>query len=213
MYRVVSQTLGREGIGGPYLAENASIILDEEMGTKESWEGYQGDDSFHAWQLDNGTWMGFYGSHGAPRDQWQVGLVTAPKLAGPWTRCPWLNPADDIESPEGVENPIVTRTTDKSAWVAVFDALMPDQIHGHKDYVGISQSFDGVHWSPAQYVGLNASASDCGGPVRTPQGLAPEPEKCAGCDSMLYTGVGKGGYRNECWVLLRNLAEAEALQV
>ena len=43
----------------PYPAENATIILDEEMGKKEPWEGGQGDDSFHAWQLDNGTWMAF----------------------------------------------------------------------------------------------------------------------------------------------------------
>jgi hypothetical protein len=67
VYRVVSQTAGMTGIGGPYPAANATIILDEEMGEKESWEGGQGDDSFHAWQLDNGTWMGFYGSHGGHR--------------------------------------------------------------------------------------------------------------------------------------------------
>ena len=42
--------------------------------------------------------------------EWQVGLASAPKLAGPWTRMPWLNPASYIERPEGIENPIVTRT-------------------------------------------------------------------------------------------------------
>ena len=150
------------------------------MGKKETWEGGQGDDSFHAWQLDNGTWMvitvasallllpqrsgplftvgsflqtaaaavpcrgrmrcaalafprpdrcnsgwpaqGFYGSHGGKSPgsppchecEWQVGLASAPKLAGPWTRLPWLNPASYIEQPEGIENPIVTRTTNRS---------------------------------------------------------------------------------------------------
>jgi hypothetical protein len=223
VYRVVSQTPGREGIGGPYPAANATIILDEEMGEKESWEGRQGDDSFHAWQLDNGTWMGFYGSHGghSPRTQppcheceWQVGLVTAPKLAGPWVRCPWLNPASYIEAPEGIENPIVTRTTDRSvehSYVAVYDALMPDQIQGHGDYVGITQSADGVLWSAAQYVSLNMT-SGCasnGSTVRTPQGLVAEPTKCKGCYSMLYTAQDKmSGYRVECWVLLRNTEEA-----
>jgi hypothetical protein len=100
--------------------------------------------------------------------------------------------------------------------IAVYDALMPNQIHGHHDYVGISQSADGVHWSAAQYVSLNASASGCGGTVRTPQGLVAEPQRCKGCYSMLYTGVdnraegdgrGSEGYKNECWVLLQNTAE------
>eukprot|EP00039_Didymoeca_costata_P017170 m.316305 g.316305 ORF g.316305 m.316305 type:complete len:88 (+) comp16501_c0_seq28:901-1164(+) len=58
-----------------------------------------------------------------------------------------------------------------------------------------------------QYVSLNASYSGCGSPVRTAQGLVPEPEMCAGCYSMLYTGHGNG-YANECWVLLRNKAES-----
>jgi hypothetical protein len=218
IYRIVSQTEGVAGIAGPYPHDNATIILDEEMGKKESWEGGQGDDSFHPWQLDNGTWMGFFGSHGgqSPNSppchecEWQVGLATAPALGGPWTRCPWLNPASYIESPEGIENPIVTRTTNTSiasSFVAVYDALMPDQIHGSSDVVGLTQSSDGVHWSAAQYVRLNASASGCGSPVRTPQGLVAEPTICRGCYSMLYTGHDKHGYANVCWVLLRNRAE------
>ena len=120
--------------------------------------------------------------------------------------------AEYIESPEGVENPIVTRTTDRQHWVAVYDALMRDQIHGADDVVGISVSSDGVHFGPAQYVKLNASQSGCGSPVRTPQGLVPEPAACKGCYSMLYTGHASAtsvdkGYANECWVMLRNTAE------
>jgi hypothetical protein len=87
-----------------------------------------------AWQLDNGTWMGFFGSHGgtSPGDpnsadhEWQVGMCSAPKLAGPWTRMPWLNPASYIERPEGIENPIVTRTTNRSishTYIAVYADL------------------------------------------------------------------------------------------
>ena len=100
-----------------------------------------------------------------------------------------------------------TRTSDKSAYIAVYDALMKNEIHGKEGVVGISQSIDGVHWSSAQYLNLNATASGCGSPVRTPQGLVPEPAKCRGCYSMLYTGMGVGNYRSECWVLLRNTAE------
>ena len=40
----------------------------------------------------------------------------------------------------------------------------------------------------------------------------PEPAKCKGCYSMLYTGHASAkspdkGFANECYVLLRNLAE------
>ena len=173
---------------------------------------------------------------------WKVGLVAADSLAGPWRRLNGINPAEYIETPEGIEqaplhsllplsklrwegcarasadgcfcvrNPIVTRTTDKKHYVAVFDALMPDQIKGSDDVVGISVSADGVHFGKAQYLRLNATAAGCGSPVRTPQGLVPEPERCAGCYSMLYTGHASSGpskgFANECWVMLRNLAEA-----
>ena len=90
-----------------------------------------------------------------------------------------------VESPEGIENQIVARTTDKKYFVAVYDALMKDQIHGTDDVVGISVSVDGIHFGPAQYVHLNASQSGCCSPVRTPQGLVSEP-KCKGCYSMLH---------------------------
>ena len=133
-------------------------------------------------------------------------------MAGPWRRLDWLNPAGYIETPEGIENPIVTRTSDRKHWVAVYDALMKDQIHGSNDVVGISVSTDGVHFGKAQYVKLNATGSGCGAPVRTPQGLVPEPDKCKGCYSMLYTGHAAAnsvdkGFANECWVMLRNIAE------
>eukprot|EP01043_Picozoa_sp_COSAG02_P054268 COSAG02_NODE_6120_length_3785_cov_2.818231_2_plen_327_part_00 len=221
IYRLVSQTAGPGGVGGPYPADKATIVLDLEGvgGRPAHWEGTakdQGTDSFYPWRLDNGTWVGFFGVHDKSGDTgganstrtWKVGLAMADSLAGPWHRLNSLNPAEYIETPEGIENPIVTRTTDGKYYVAVYDALMPDQIEDHEDVVGISVSADGVHFGPAQYVHLNASASGCGSPVRTPQGLIPEPDKCKGCYSMMYTGHGgKPSYANECWVMLRNLAE------
>ena len=90
-------------------------------------------------------------------------------------------------------------------YAAVYDALMPDQIHDQKDYVGITESADGVHWSVAQYVSLNSTAC-ASGTVRTPQGLVAEPDKCKGCYSMLYT-IDSGAFRPVCYVLLRNTAE------
>lgn len=232
IYRLVSQTAGPGGFAGPYPEANATIVLDLEGagGKSAHWEGTakdQGDDSFYPWQLENGTWVGFFGVHDKTGDTggvnssrtWKVGLAAADSLAGPWRRLNSLNPAEYIETPEGIENPIVTKTSDGHFWVAVYDALMPDQIHGSEDVVGISTSSDGVHFSEAQYVHLNASASGCGHPVRTPQGLVAEPEKCKGCYSMLYTGHGASGeatadagadggsYANVCYVLLQNVNE------
>ena len=55
----------------------------------------------------------------------------------------------------------MTRTTDKKHYVAVFDALMPDQIKGSDDVVGISVSTDGVHFGKAQYLLRAISMSTC----------------------------------------------------
>ena len=110
----------------------------------------------------------------------QVGLMMAPSLAGPWTRCPWLNPVQTEPYRLGIrmvlllyfvcfaprprisKSPRASRTRlspgpptgrclwDKmnfagddycfvplrrsvaSTYVAVYDALMPDQIHEHQ---------------------------------------------------------------------------------
>lgn len=168
IYRLVSRVAGPAGVAGPY--ENATIILDLEGmgGPSGHWEGTakdQGDDSFFPWQIDNGSWVGFFGVHdktgdtGGPKGvrTWKVGLAMAESLAGPWRRLSSLNPAEYIETPEGIENPIVTRTTDKAFYVAVYDALMPDQIHGSDDVVGIALSKDGIHFGHHQYLSLNAS--------------------------------------------------------
>ena len=69
--------------------------------------------------------------------------------------------------------------------IAVYDALMPDQIHGHNDYVGITQSTDGVQWSPAQYVPRRAAAPALLGMMgAAPNGCvglaAPFPTPCVG---------------------------------
>ena len=94
IYNIISDTKGKQGFAGPYTGKEI-IIIDEQMGHEEWWEGRQGDDSFHAWRLDNGTWMGFYGSHRDVKPlTWDIGLMTAEKLNGPWKRCPWLNPVD-----------------------------------------------------------------------------------------------------------------------
>jgi hypothetical protein len=70
---------------------------------------------------------------------WKVGLATADSLGGPWRRLNDLNPAEYIESPEGIENPIVTKTSDGKYWVAVYDALMRAQIMG--DEVRLTSTF------------------------------------------------------------------------
>ena len=84
VWRAVSTAPGRAGIGGPY--RDASIILQPDAHS-QPWEGQQGTDSFYPWRA-GGKWYGFYGSHQHwPAGPWLVGLVEAPSLAGPWTRC------------------------------------------------------------------------------------------------------------------------------
>jgi len=44
------------------------------------------------------------------------------------------------------------------------------------------------------------------GAIRTPLGLVPEPERCRGCYSVLWTGDVKG-FRPVCHAIIRNINE------
>ena len=170
IWRAVSATTGRAGIGGPY--RDAGIILQPDAHS-QPWEGQQGTDSFYPWRAGS-KWYGFYGSHQyMPIGPWLVGLAEAPALAGPWTRCTGLNPSP-IE-PMFVENPLVTRVG--SHFVAVYDncaagnTYIPEGRH-----VGCSVSTDGIHWPK----GHDLPVQPASGPaqwsedIRTPLGLIVE---------------------------------------
>lgn len=172
--RAVSTVPGLNGIEGPY--QDVGIVLQPGAGS-QSWEGIQGTDSFDPYQV-GGQWYAFYGSGSASQVNpfWRVGLAGAPSLSGPWTRLSTGNPVP-LDPNHGVENPIVTHLA-SGGYLAVFDAL------GYTDRIGYTYSTDGVHWSPAQYLQLDASKLWTN-VVRTPLGLIPNAD---GTYTLFYTG-------------------------
>jgi len=178
IWRAVSKTKGMNGIDGPY--EDVGVIL-KPGSDSDSWEGLQGTDSFYPYQVGD-VWYGFYGSahtEALPISSWQVGLVKAPSLAGPWKRCSELNPLK-IEG-KFIENPIVTRLKD-GTYLAVYDTDV-------KDAIGYTFSIDGVHWSAGQHLIVQKDSGLWASDVRTPLGLVPEGNNSF---TLLYTAFEKG---------------------
>jgi hypothetical protein len=180
IWRAISKTKGVNGIGGPY--EDVGVIL--RLGPQsQPWEGFFGTDSFFPYRVKN-KWYGLYGSchtEKVPIRAWQVGLASAPELAGPWTR-EKQNPLQ-IEN-FFIENPIVTQLPDKT-YLAVYNGPNPNAI-------GYTCSADGVHWSK----GVNLVIQPQGrghwaSTVRTPLGLIPEGNN--NTFTLFYTGfIGTG---------------------
>ncbi len=160
IWRAISTVKGKQGIDGPY--KDAGVILEPDNDS-EPWEGLQGTDSFYPYHV-GATWYGFYGSaqtQSKPIQFWGVGLAKSSDLAGPWKRCPELNPV--LMDPVFVENPVVTRLPN-GTYVAVFDTFI--------DYgLGYSVSNDGIHWPAARHIVLKKTQTLWVKDVRTPLGL------------------------------------------
>jgi hypothetical protein len=174
IWRAVSQTPGPGGIDGPY--QDAGVIL-ERGPDSDPWEGLQGTDSFFPYKIGD-TWCAFYGSahtERLPISLWQVGLATAPDLAGPWTRSTQINPLK-VE-PRFIENPIVTRLAD-GTYVAVYDTK-------EEKSIGYTFSSDGVHWSAGQHLIVQKGDGIWSNDVRTPLGLVEEGKDTF---TLFYTG-------------------------
>jgi hypothetical protein len=185
VWRAVSATPGRGGIGGPYRDEGVVLQPDAES---QPWEGQQGTDSFYPWQVGS-KWYAFYGSHfHYPQGPWLVGLAEAPALEGPWKRCVGLNPAP-IEK-KFIENPIVTRIG--AHYVAIYDCS-PDDANPHYvadgRLVGFSVSADGIHWPPGRRLDVQPGNANWCDDLRTPLCLISEGD---GVYTLLYTGRRKG---------------------
>ncbi len=182
LWRAISATPGRTGIGGPY--RDAGIILQPDANS-QPWEGQQGTDSFFPWQVGD-RWYAFYGSHNHwPVGAWPVGLAESPTLAGPWRRCDGLNPSP-IE-PLFIENPLVSRVGPH--YVAIYDncghaeagTYVPEPRH-----VGIAVSSDGIHWPQGRPLAVQPEGPlNWSEDLRTPLCLIPEAD---GTFTMLYTG-------------------------
>jgi hypothetical protein len=163
IWRAVSKTPGPDGIDGPY--EDVGIILQRGRDS-DSWEGLQGTDSFFPYSIGN-TWCAFYGTahtESLPISSWQVGLASAPELAGPWTRSTQWNPLK-MET-RFIENPIVTKLAD-GTYVAVYDVERENSI-------GYAFSVDGIHWSAGQHLVVQKGDGIWSNDVRTPLGLIEE---------------------------------------
>lgn len=134
IWRAKSTVKGPDGIGGPY--KDVEIILQPDE-NPQKWEGQQAVSSFNPYRVGD-KWYGFYGGHYYhPRGPWLVGLATADKLSGPWTRMPeGFNPRPMVE--HFIENPVVSRLPD-GRYLAVFDSFGPRE-------VGYSISKDGLDW-------------------------------------------------------------------
>jgi hypothetical protein len=137
IFRAYSKAKGLNGLDGPYIDEtDTDTVLSYYDTNKNSWEGRQGADSFYPFQVGN-NWYAFYGSSDAA-SYWDVGLVTASSLDGPWKRDGKPNPVFTY-----CENPIVI-TLDKGVKFCVYD----DLAHGISDChsIGYGYSTDGVNW-------------------------------------------------------------------
>jgi len=163
IWRAVSAVPGISGINGPY--EDAGIVMQRGKDS-DRWEGLQGTDSFFPYQIGD-KWYAFYGSahtETLPISSWQVGLASAPDLAGAWVRRTEVNPLK-VE-PRFIENPIVTRLKDVM-FVAVYDTDAPNAI-------GYTFSTDGIYWSAGQHLVVQKDAGLWATEVRTPLGLVEE---------------------------------------
>jgi hypothetical protein len=136
IWRAKSVFKGINGIAGPY-ADMGIVLQPDE--NSQSWEGQQAVATFNPYKAGD-KWYAFYDGHNyIPRGPWPVGLATAPKLSGPWTRLPeGINPVPIAEG--FIENPQVTELKN-GGFLAVFDSFGDQEI-------AYSYSGDGVDWSP-----------------------------------------------------------------
>ena len=80
------------------------------------------------------------------------------------------------------------------------------------DRIGLAWSADGVTWTDSTLLAVQgAGGHHACGQIRTPLGLAPEPERCRGCYSVLWTGISAGGFRPVCHAIIRNINEGKAI--
>jgi hypothetical protein len=173
IWRAISTVPGEDGVGGPYT--DVGIVMQRGKDS-DPWEGLQGTDSFFPYMVGE-RWYAFYGSahtEKLPLSSWQVGLATAPSLAGPWKRCTELNPLK-VEN-RFMENPIVSQLND-GTYIAVYDTDAPAAI-------GFTLSRDGTHWLPGQSLIVQEGSGAWATEVRTPLGLIDEGK---GLFTLFYT--------------------------
>lgn len=197
--------------------------------------------SFSAWKLRNGSWAGFSNNVPGAKSFSAALIVPAgdPSVPGGAWKPAGPNLASGSDCSNGFcyapENPVVTTmSTDKKYFLAVYDALeQPPNDHSTSvagtgtgkpggnpicssksscNRVGIAFSTDGVTWKYSAMVPVQTASTHPCGQIRTPLGMAPEPERCKGCYSILWTGISdepgpSGNFRPICQAIVRNVNE------
>lgn len=199
--------------------------------------------AFTTWKLRNGSYYSFRNnvpgassfSVGLERATVDGGrTLGGPRVGGrSEDGAGWAYDNNSVAFPCGPENPIVSRSTDGKWWYAVYDALEQVPNDGTKkgscteprarklcqsktqcDAIGVAWSPDGVTWTANATTVLRVQTvgHPCG-QIRTPLGLVAEPERCAGCYSVLWTGYSnlKGtdrvGYTPVCHAVVKQTNE------
>jgi hypothetical protein len=82
-----------------------------------------------------------------------------------------------------------------------------DALHAGDDQIGLSFSADGVTWQYSSLLAVQTADNSPCGRIRTPLGLVPEPNRCKGCYSVLWTGQAANSFRPVCHAIIRNINE------
>lgn len=192
IWRCESVQEGINGIAGPY--RDCGIVMEPGLDS-QLWEGRQGVDSFFPYKVGE-KWLGFYGG-AFPYEKWSdypvkyqqkwwgVGLATADKFEGPWTRMDTkVNPVTSMH-PWFIENPIVSELPG-GVLIAIFDGG-PDAWGLHlPNMFGYSLSLDGIAWSEAHYVPIHTKVKQWWDIMRTPLCLIPEAD---GSYTVVYAAI------------------------
>lgn len=193
--------------------------------------------AFTTWQLSNGSYMSFRNNVPGATD-FSVGLERALADNGRTLGGPWAYDNNSVPFPCGPENPIVTKSSDKQWYYAVYDALEQIPVGAEQpskgctdpskralcksktqcDQIGIAWSRDGLTWSANRTTLLKVQTGGhhpCG-QIRTPLGLVAEPEHCDGCYSVLWTGFSTlegtdgNGFTPVCHAIVKQIHEKGA---
>ena len=107
-----------DSLEGPYVDLPSSVVPGTDVNMPLS-------HAFSTWQLPNGTYMSFKNNvPGAA--SFSVGLERAISNDGKTLGGPWAYDNNSVPFPCGPENPIVSRSSDKQWYYAVYDALFQE---------------------------------------------------------------------------------------
>jgi len=147
LWMATSTVAGDNGINGPYDFPGRQLALRPGSNESQPWEGGLLDSVSTPFRTADGQWAVFYGSGPPPHKQnWNVGLATAPSPDGPFVRAPKGNPVP-LVTPTGFnENPMPTHDAVLGLYLAPFDFLLSEVTKGRSSTIGVAVSASGLTW-------------------------------------------------------------------